>query len=119
MFCGLFYIVSLPIAPIFTRIFYPSIYSDAKPLLALANGAALILASGTLAQTIVLRFCKSSSLLYVQIIYSFIYLGGGLLLIKKSGIIGFCWVAILAGLVRLLSLAVFGYKAIKIQSTAV
>lgn len=112
LFCGACYVVAIPIAPWITRLLYPSLFAEAEPLLLLANAAAMIAAAGTLAQTIVLRFCKPSNLLSVQVLYSVIYLGGGLLVLGKTGVIGFCWVAIIANLIRLFALIIYGYIGI-------
>ena len=115
LFCGFCYVVAIPIAPCLTRLLYPSLFEEAAPLLLLANAAAMIAAGGTLAQTIVLRFCRTTNLLSVQIIYSIIYLGGGLLVLGKTGIVGFCWIAIIANLIRLIALIVYGYLGISKQ----
>lgn len=111
-FCGLCYLISVPFAPWITRLLYPSLFGEANSLLLLANAAAMIAAAGTLAQTIVLRFCKTTKLLYVQIMYSVVYLGGGLAVLGTYGIMGFCWVAIAANLVRLIALILYGYTGI-------
>lgn len=115
LFCGMCYMISIPIAPWITRLLYPSLFEEAASLILLANAAAMIAAAGTLAQTIVLRFCRTTNLLSVQILYSVIYLGGGVLLLGKTGVIGFCWVAIIANLIRLLSLIIYGYVGIRKQ----
>lgn len=116
-FCGFCFFASLLFAPWITRLLYPSLYDEAASLLVLANAGAMIAAAGTLAQTIVLRFCKSTKLLYVQVLYSIVYLGGGLAVLNSMGIIGFCWIAIVANFVRLLALVFYGYQGIKTQQT--
>ncbi len=111
-FCGVCLLASLLLAPWITGLFYPSLLAEAAPFFVLANTAAMIAAAGTMVQAIVLRFCNASKLLYTQIIYSIVYLGGGLLVLAPFGITGFCWVAIAANTVRLLTLIFYGYKKV-------
>lgn len=113
-FCFVCFIVSLPLAPWITSIFYPSLIDEATHFLLLANAAALLAAAGTISQTIVLKFCKTFNLLLVQILYSLTYLGGGLLVLPAYGIYGFCWVAIMANIIRLSLLIGYGYKGVSI-----
>lgn len=111
-FCAFCLLVSLVLAPWITGLFYPSLLTEAAPFFVLANTAAMIAAAGSMVQAIVLRFCNASKLLFTQIIYSAVYLGGGLLVLAPYGIIGFCWVAIAANTVRLLTLIFYGYKKV-------
>ena len=112
IFCVGGFIVSLPLAPIITKLLYPSLVDEALPYMILANAAAMIAAASILVQAIVLKFSKTTNLLYVQIIYGVFYIGGGLLLIGSAGIRGFCWAAIIANSVQLICLVAFGYYGV-------
>lgn len=112
-FCGCCYLGALLLAKWFTGLFYPSVLADAEPYFVLANAAAIIGAAAALSQTMVLRFSKTSSLLVIQILYSVVYMGGGLLILKPYGIIGFCWIAVISNSVRLIALIIQGFCSIE------
>lgn len=114
-FCGLCFIASLLFAPWITRWLYPSLFDESASILVLANASAMISAAGTLSQTIVLRFCKSTKLLFVQVLYALVYFGGGIVMLKSMGIVGFCWIAIIANFVRLFALILYGYQGIIVE----
>ena len=108
------FLASLLLGPWLTGLFYPTLIDAARPLLFLANLAACVGIACTLLQTVVLRFCPSSRLWFVQLIYGIIYIGGGLLVLPVHGITGFCWVAVTANALRLilfLLLGLFRFRA--------
>lgn len=109
LFCLCSFIASLPIAPFITRLLYPSLMEEARPFMVLANAAAMLSAASILIQAIVLKYSRTTNLLFIQIIYGVVYIGGGLLMIGKAGIRGFCWAAIAANMVQLICLILFGY----------
>ena len=115
-FGGLCFVASLPIAPWITHLMYPTLFESAAPLLVIANLASIISASATLSQTMILRYCKTSRLLVIQIIYGVVYLGGGLLSLSKYGISGFCYAVVAANTVKLI--AMFGVGLYSIQREA-
>lgn len=113
LFCTLGFISSLVLSPLVTKWFYPTLYESAKGLLILANAAALLGALGTLIQTIVLKYCKTKYLLYIQIVYGFLYLGGGIIILTPLGLTGFCYISIVSNLVKVVLMIIIGLNEIK------
>lgn len=107
--CVVAYLLSIPFAPLLNKVLYPSLYDSSLPYVHLANLATIVGASATLAQSMILRYCKTSLLLIIQIVYGIVYLGGGLLILSSSGIMGFCYVALIANLVKVIIMFITGY----------
>ena len=107
--CMMAFLISIPVAPLLNRLIYPSLYESSLPYVNLANLATIIGAAATLAQSMILRYCKTSILLIIQFVYGVIYLGGGLAIISSAGLIGFCYVALFANLAKVFIMIVTGY----------
>lgn len=107
--CAIAFLFSIPFAPFLNRLIYPSLFESSLPYVHLANFATIIGAAAILAQSMVLRYCKTSLLLIIQAIYGVIYLGGGLLVLSSEGLIGFCYVVIVANLVKVIIMIATGY----------
>lgn len=110
MFIGVLFIAfSVPTAPIFTRFFYPTVYSGARNLILVANVAATIGVVCSMTQVAILKFAPTWLQMVKELAYGFVYMGAGLVLIERYGLLGFCIAAILANTAKLLVLYIIGY----------
>jgi hypothetical protein len=96
------------IAPWFTGILYPKLIKAATPYILYANIAAIISVVANIIQASILKFAPTYWQVLKEIIYGIIYLGLGCIFLSKYGIIGFCWAAIIANLVRVALLCLIG-----------
>lgn len=103
-----FYLISYVISPWFTGILYPSIIDAALPYIALANLAAIIGVVASIVHPSVLKYAPIKWQIVTQLIYGFIYLGIGIVMVRYSGLRGFCYAAITANVVRLFLLVSIG-----------
>lgn len=98
------------------RILYPTIYDDVLEILVLANLAAILIASSVITQSIILRYCATFWQTVIQTIYGLIYIGGGVILIKQSGLIGFCVAATIAAVVKIFLIIIIGSLSLRYES---
>lgn len=87
---------------------YPNLYNDASSILVIANLAAILTASSSVIQTIILRYCKTFWQVVIQTIYGATYIVGGVLLIGYKGLIGFCIAGIISVVVKILLMLIVG-----------
>lgn len=106
---GVFLLGCRLLAPWFTRLLYPTLYTQSAPYIFLANLGAVISIAGNMAQPMILKCCSTRWILVIQVIYGGTYLVSALLLMPPYGLLGFCWAAILAGSVRLCALYALGF----------
>ncbi|WP_161796135.1 lipopolysaccharide biosynthesis protein [Clostridium perfringens] len=103
-----FMLFSLIAAPIATKILYPELFEQAKPYIFYANLAAVIGVIASMAQPAILKFVPTYCQLIKELLYAVIYLGAGVYLLNKYGLMGFCIVSILANFSKLLILYLIG-----------
>ena len=113
IFSFLFFLFTVCIAPWFTGILYPKFIEKATPYILYANIAAIIAVASNIIQPSVLKFSPTYWQVVKEIVYGIIYLGLGYLSLLNYGILGFCWAAIIANLVRLILLCIIGTIFIK------
>lgn len=104
----IFLFFTMIIAPWFTGILYPKLIKEATPYILYANIAAILGVVANIVQASVLKFAPTYWQVLKEIIYGFIYLGLGYTFMIKHGIIGFCYAAIIANLVRVILLCLIG-----------
>ena len=115
--CIVAFLVSIPFAPILNKLFFPELYESSLPYVIIANLATITGAAATLAQSMILRYCKTSLLLIIQVVYGIVYFGGGMLVLSTHGLLGFCFVALFANLIKVIIMVVTGYfKVSQIKS---
>lgn len=98
------------IGPWFTRLLYPSLYEQSAPYLFLANLAAVIQTAGNMANPMILKCCPTRYMLFVTIFHSAAYLLFTFLWMPMFGLYGFCYAAVAANTVRLLTLYIIGLR---------
>lgn len=91
-------------APWFTKLLYPTLYSQSLPYIFLANLGAVVNIAGNMAQPMLLKACAPKYLMAIQILFGAVYLLLSLWLLPVYHLMGFCIATILANLVRLLAL---------------
>lgn len=78
----------------------------------MANLAATISVLCQLTQSAVLKFAPTWIQILKELVYAFAYILLGFLLLKQFGLYGFCIAAIVANLVKLITLYILGNKYI-------
>ncbi len=109
-----FCLVSVLISPWFTRLMYPSIYTDASKYLLIANITAIINVVANMTQPSVLKFAPTFWQLIIQAIYCAVYLAGGFYATGLFGLWGFSMAAMLATIIKVLMLYLIGHFFIKV-----
>lgn len=99
----------IPATPIVTKILYPKSLVQAAPYFFLANLASILSIMGSLLQPVVLKYCPLWWQIVIQIIYTIIYVAGGVGLMISMGLYGFCIAAVAANLSRYVLIALIGY----------
>ncbi|MBU9675171.1 hypothetical protein KQ939_00135 [Planococcus sp. CP5-4] len=94
------------------KILYPNVYLETLEILLLANLAVILQISSSIPQTILLKYSSSSFQVVIQVIYGITYITGGIFLIGEAGLKGFCIAAILAALIKYLTLIVIGTRTL-------
>ena len=88
---------------------YPDIFYDTLDILVVANIAVVINASTSIPQTIVLKYSKTYHQINIQIIYTILYLGLGLLFLSYWGLLGFSIGLLITSVIKFLIIFMFGY----------
>ena len=100
----------IPISPVFTKILYPTLFSQAKQFIFIANTAAVIGVLGNMLTPAILKFLHSSWQAIIALFYCTIYGVVGYYLARQSGLMGFCIAAIIANSIKCIILALLGLK---------
>ena len=103
------FLISIPITPFIIKILYRDSYLEASPYFVIANLSAIIMICGTLINPLLL---KNSPLYWqniIQVVYGVLYIGGSYLMMKQSGLYGFCVAAIIANTIRMLMIWIVAY----------
>lgn len=108
-----FFCVTLLLAPWVTGILYPKLIAAATPYILLANLTAVIGVTANIIQPSVLKFAPTYWQVVKEVVYGVVYLGLGYILLIQQGIIGFCWAAIIASVIRIALLCFIGTLYIK------
>ncbi|MGJ7910826.1 lipopolysaccharide biosynthesis protein [Neobacillus sp. LXY-1] len=95
------------------KILYPSIYDNVLNILVLASLAAILNASSSITQSIILRYSSTYWQSVIQAIYGLIYIGGGLFLIEKNGLVGFCVAATVAAVIKIVLIIIIGLNSLR------
>lgn len=104
----IFVIFSIVFAPFFTKLLYPTIYTQARSYILIANLAATINVVCSLTQSSVLKFAPTWLQIVKEVIYGTTYIGVGCILLKSYGLLGFCIAAVIANSVKLIVLYIVG-----------
>lgn len=110
---GGFLLISILIAEPITGLLYPKVISKASDYIFLANLGAVINVITYIVQPAILKFVNTKIQLVKEILYAVIYVGGCLIMIPKSGILGLCWVMIIANSCKLIFLLIIGSVSFK------
>lgn len=97
----------------FTNLLYPTLFSQAEKYILIANFAATISAVCTLTQSALLKFAPTWVQIIKELVYISTYIGLGLILLSKYGLMGFCLAAVLANSCKLAVLYLIGDYFIK------
>lgn len=113
IFSTLFLGISLVAAYWFTGVLYPTLIEAAKPYIFIANLASIIGVASSMVQPAVLKFAPMFWQIIIQVVYSILYIGVGVFMLKVYGIYGFCIAIILSNTVRLIFLYIIGDVYVK------
>lgn len=105
---GVFLVGCVLVGPWFTKLLYPSLYAQSAPYIFLASLAASLSIAGTMADPMVFKCLSPKWSLLSQVLYGAAYLFFANLWMPPLGLLGFCYAAIAAGGVRLLTLYIIG-----------
>ena len=108
-----FFLVTVLLGEWFTGILYPELIEQSAPYMILANLASIINATASMTQPSVLKYAPTYWQIIIQCVYCIGYIGLGVIMMQKWGIMGFCVAALIANLLRLLLLYVLGNNYIK------
>ena len=103
-----FFVFSYFVAPWFTGLLYPTLISQAREYILFANLAAIISVAANMIQPAVLRYAPTFWQVVKEIVYGIAYLGLGVFFLDSFGLLGFCWAAIIANIIRLILLCIIG-----------
>lgn len=113
VFLAIFFGISIVSSYWFTGLLYPTLIKDAKPYIFVANLASIIGIASSMTQPAVLRFAPMFWQIIIQVIYSILYVGVGIFMLKAYGIYGFSVGIIIANVARLLLLYGIGDKYVR------
>lgn len=113
LLAGAFFLVCTVFSDWGTGLIYPTLISQARPYLLIANAAAILIAVGNMTQPSVLKFAPTYWQLIVEGVYCAVYLGGGVMTARTYGLWGFSYAVLLAAAVRLLMLYAVGHFSLK------
>lgn len=111
-------IICVLVSPFLLQLLYPSVYSQAKSLIFIANmGQCLFFASG-LVMSIALRFCSAKLQLIVQTIYGIIFTVLAIPMTFFYGIVGFAYSSAAANFARFVLVYLLAARELKCSSVA-
>ena len=109
----LFGIMGIYLAPIITRILYPTLVDDAIPYMTIASFGALISCSTNLLMPILLSICPSRQIFRLQVIHFIFYIVVSYAGTKLYGLMGFCIALCVISSFKVALYYIFGYFAVK------
>lgn len=104
----LFIVVAYFVSPLVTAFIYPSLYSEAEEYIFIANLVATLSIVASLTQIAILRFAPTWLQIVKELIYGIIYIMGGYFLLTNYGLYGFCIAALVANIVKIITLYIVG-----------
>lgn len=102
------FMVSLVVAPFFTKLFYSKIFDEAKEYIIIANATAIINIVASMTVPSVLKFSPTFWQLVIEVVYCGLYLFGGIVLSRSNGLWGFSIMALITSGIKLIMLYVIG-----------
>jgi O-antigen/teichoic acid export membrane protein len=113
IFSSIASVFTLIISKFVLVLLYPELYLDASKIILIANFAVILLASCSLTQTIILRYCNINFQITIQTIYGLIYIFGAIVMIRVSDLKGFCIAALLAALFKFFFIFIIGTLSLR------
>lgn len=110
-----FYLMCLVGTPIFTKLFYPNIYSQIHGLNVIVNLAQIIGLVSSLPMVLILNSLGSKYHLGIHLIYALIYIPLAVIFTKLYGITGYAWASLIANSLKLAIVILIG--TLKMQKT--
>lgn len=101
-------LLSIVIAPAFTKVFYSNMYKEAIEIMVYANIASILIALSNTIQPAVLKLVPMKWQVLKEILYGSIYIMLGLFMLTNYGLIGFCLANIISNLIRIIILLILG-----------
>lgn len=112
LFCLIVSILAVLSSFLLLPLLYSDLYKDTLGILIVANISAVINASTSIPQTIVLKYSKTYHQISIQIIYTVLYLALGISFLHNWGLIGFCYGLLISSLIKYFITFMFGYKSL-------
>lgn len=97
----------------FTGLLYPRLISEAAPYVLIANISSAIGATAQITKSAALKYAKTYWTLVNQAVYAVVYIGLGLIMARKSGLLGFSYAVLIAHVVQILMLYIICHLALK------
>lgn len=113
---GIFVIITRLIGVQFTGLLYPKLIEAAAPYVLIANLSSAIGATGQITKSATLKYANTYWILIIQAVYAVTYIGLGLFMAKKSGLLGFSYAVLLANIIQLLMLYIVCHMALSRQN---
>ena len=110
---GICFVGSIIIAPVLTKLLYPTLFDSARPYIMIANISCVIYANSVLINPAIMKLCKLEWQMIIQVIYGVVYLSLGLLGIHIAGLYGFALSGIVANTIRLIIMYILGDKHVE------
>lgn len=95
------------------KVLYADLYLDTLNILLIANSAAILKASSSISQAIILKYNATYVQVIIQSVYGLVYIGLGIYMIKGSGLMGFSIATLIAAIVQFLIILGFGSITLK------
>lgn len=111
----LLYIASVILSPMLIKLLYPKNFIDVKKYLNIANLGAVIAILGGLIQPFSIKYAPLWWQSIIEITYGCIYILGGIIFMSHMQLYGFCLIAVIANLIRLVGLLSVGVYYIYFQ----
>lgn len=90
------------------KLLYPKSYNDANEYIFICSLAAVVSTIPAFINTIILKMCKLSLQLWLNIVYGVLYISLGVIMMKTNALVGFCVASILSSVVRSALLIIVG-----------
>lgn len=97
----IFIIFSNWVSPWITGLLYPTLISNSRQYIFIGNCAAIIGASAALCSPFIVKYAPAYWNFIISVLYGIFYLGLGLLLLKSSGLYGFCIAVLIVNILKL------------------
>lgn len=105
-------LLTLLVSKYLLKLLYPDLYQAINDILLVSNLAAILFASSTITQAILLKYKETSFQIVIQIIYGLIFVLSGIILIQIYGLEGFSYAALLASIIKFALILVLGISSL-------